>query len=73
MKKWENPVIGELGMEETQETMCYCDQGVDLANHGGGGQYPPGFGPGHEHKPPQEGGQCPDTPKPQPPTNPSHS
>lgn len=53
MKKWENPAIGELAMEETREdaNTCYCSNGeaqaIDAERKPGGG---------HEWKP---GNPCP--------------
>ena len=72
MKKWENPVICELGMEETQETKCYCYEG-EVATYGlkpgGKPNEKPNGKPngkpecGHDHKP---GYPCPPTPIPNP-------
>ena len=70
MKKWENPIVTELGIKETQDELCYCEEGAILAYgeasvlHGGGGGWKPGYGPGHPHRPPHQGGQCGDKPKP---------
>ena len=64
MKKWENPAVGELGMEATKEEYCNCDGQVALSESGeeictlcfkpkppGGGK-PPVVNPPGGEKPP---------------------
>ena len=60
MKKWEQPQLGELAMEETHEVTCYCEAGEALAASTGERHH----GGGHPHRPPHQGGPCPDEPKP---------
>lgn len=76
-KEWLNPELESLDLSTTYEGTCYCEEGA-IAEYGarsaatvwhkpGGGDWKPGYGPGHGHKPPHQGGHCPNEPKPQPP------
>lgn len=76
-KEWLNPELMNLNSINTEEETCYCEEGAVLAYgittwHQGGG-YRPGYGPGHHHRPPHQGGQCPNNPKPQPPEDVTNS
>lgn len=70
-----NPELMNLNSSNTEEDTCYCEEGAILAygittlHHGG----KPGYGPGHPHKRPYQGGQCPNKPKPQPPEDVTNS
>ncbi|MDB8558244.1 hypothetical protein [Turicibacter sanguinis] len=58
MKKWEKPEVTNLTVGNTNEETCYCEQGEALAASTGE-RKPSG---GHHHKPPHQGGHCPDKP-----------
>lgn len=59
MKKWENPQLGELAMEETQTETCYCEAGEIAAGETNTFKH----GCGHPHCP---GHPCPPKPTPNP-------
>lgn len=64
MKKWENPEVTNLEISETEETKCYCQNGIDeevITYHGGKPHRP-----GHGHKPDRPGKPCPPDPEPNP-------
>lgn len=61
MKRWKKPEVSNLTFARTNEDTCYCEAG-EVAKWGGPGH-------GHPHRPPHNGGHCPDKPidKPIPP------
>lgn len=76
-KDWTNPEVKDLNLVDTNDDICYCEEGA-IAAYGersgasiwctpNGGAWKPGYGPGHHHKPPHHGGNCPEKPKPYPP------
>ena len=79
-KQWINPEVNYLSLNSTCDGICYCEEGAIEAygarsaatnwNMPGGRAYPPGYGPGHQHRPPHRpgGGEgYPERPKPEPP------
>ena len=75
-----NPEVNDLSLNSTCDGTCYCEEGAIMAYGArsaetkwcmpGGKPFPPGFGPGHPHRPPHHpegGGNCPNEPKPEPP------
>lgn len=78
-KQWVDPKVNDLSLNSTCDGICYCEEGAIEAYGArsaaacwniGGKPFPPGFGPGHPHRPPHfpgGGGSCPEQPKPEPP------
>ena len=63
MKKWETPELSNLTVANTNEGLCYCENGMEeeviTYNHQG-----QPYRPGHGHKPDRPGKPCPPTPCP---------
>lgn len=63
-KEWKKPELENLKLVYTNETKCYCENGIDdeVITYKGGNQ----CRPGHNHKPHRPGKPCPERPVPNP-------
>ena len=73
-KHWNNPELKNLELNSTEETLCYCENGIneEVITYCGGKPHRPG----HPHKPgdkphnkPDNRPSCPPQPCPPPPEN----